>query len=273
MPLGCVATRGEDLLGREGCLGPGWGRFVENELERALRRAAAEPAERPAFYRVLLASQVFVLGSTQPAGERGAVLAAGSRLAIDHWQKADGSPVLPFFSSLEALRRAIDVEASYVALPARALFEMTLGETLVLDPRSSHGKEFLAHEIEALLATGTNAVASSRVVEKETSVLLGQPANHPTAMVSALATLLAQHPSVKAAYLCLMSTGGSVEPPTLVVGLEGEGDLAVALHEAGCVAADTAPDRAPVDLTVVRRDEGGLSEYFLQSVTPFYRRA
>ena len=38
----------------------------------------------------------------------------------------------------------------------------------------------------------------------------------------ALTTLLAQHPSVTAAYLCRMSTGGSVEPPTLVVGLVAE---------------------------------------------------
>lgn len=38
--------------------------MIPNKLERALERAAKEPASRPEFYRVLLESEVFILGDS-----------------------------------------------------------------------------------------------------------------------------------------------------------------------------------------------------------------
>lgn len=35
----------------------------ENALEKALRKAADEPADRPEFYRILLESKILVIGS------------------------------------------------------------------------------------------------------------------------------------------------------------------------------------------------------------------
>jgi hypothetical protein len=78
-----------------------------NALEHALEQAAKEPANRPAFYRLLLESEVFVLGSTEGDGEGRRTLAAGEKISIVNWQKNDGAPVIPFFSSLGVLRSAI----------------------------------------------------------------------------------------------------------------------------------------------------------------------
>lgn len=244
-----------------------------NALEAALERAASEPAQRPEFYRLLLESEVFVLGHTDAPGEGRSTLAAGEKLSTQNWQKNDGTPVIPFFASLEALRRAIQEEQSFVALPARSLFEITQGATLVLNPASDHAKEFFPNEIEALLATGLNQVAKTRVVQKDTQVLLGQPAVHPAELVSALTALLAQHPAVKAAYLCLMHDPSVQEQPGLVVGFEGEEGLERAMQEAGSVAVDTAPKGQTVDFIRVVRGEQGLSAYFLKSVKPFYERS
>lgn len=241
-------------------------------LEIALARAAAEPADRPEFYRVLLASEVFVLGHTQSKVEGRVTVPSGDKLSIVNWQKADGTPVIPFFASLDALRRAIKEEQSYVALPARSLFEMTKGATLVLNPSSSHVKEFFPNEIQALLTTGMNQAPQTRVVQKATQVLLGQPSEYPTEMVSALTILLSRHPGVKVAYLCLMHDVSVQEKPSLVVGFEGEG-LERAMQEAGSVAADTAPKGQPVDFVKVIRGEKGLSSYFMESVKPFYERS
>src|SRR5262245_49577657 len=95
---------------------------AQNALELALAKAATEPAYRPEFYRLLLESEVLVLGHTE-SGEKGRrTVAAGEKLSIVNWQKNDGTPVIPFFASLEALRRAIKEEQSFVALPARTLF-------------------------------------------------------------------------------------------------------------------------------------------------------
>lgn len=243
-----------------------------NALELSLARAADDPASRPDFYRTLLESEVFVIGFTDSAGEGRSTIPEGSKLSIVNWEKNDGTPVIPFFTSLEALRSALKEEATFLAMPARNFFEITRGSGLVLNPKSSYGKEFFPHEIEALLETGVNHIATQRIVQKATKVLLGQPANYPVEMVSALTSLLAKHPNVKAAYLCLMHDPGSDEKPTLVVGFEGDNDLDQAMKEAGSVAADTAPRGELVDFTRIKPNEPGISAYMYESVKPFYER-
>ncbi|HXJ09309.1 MAG TPA: enhanced serine sensitivity protein SseB C-terminal domain-containing protein, partial [Burkholderiales bacterium] len=157
--------------------------------------------------------------------------------------------------------------------PARTLFEMTKGTTLVLNPNLDHTKEFFPNEIEALLTSGLSHVPQARVVQKETQVLLGQPANYPAEMVAALTTLLAKHPAVKAAYLCLMHDTSVQEKPSLLVGFEGDAGVEQAIQEAGSVAADTAPKGQPVDFMRVARGEKGVSAYLIGSVKPFYERS
>jgi hypothetical protein len=159
-----------------------------------------------------------------------------------------------------------------VALPAKSFFEMTLGSFLMLNPMSPYGKEFFPNEIQALLETGVNHAPQSRVVRKETKVLLGQPANYPSEMVSALTALLAKHSAVKAAYLCLMHDPSTSDKPSLVVGLDGDRDLTEATREAGSVAADTVPKGDSVDFVVLKRGESGISDYMFKSVKPFYER-
>lgn len=244
-----------------------------NDLERKLIAAAENPAARPEFYKTLITSNVFVIGFSDSAGEAAGTIPAGAKLSIVNWKKNDGSPIIPFFTSLEALQRALKEESKYVALPAKSLFEITLGSFLVLNPASPYGKEFFPNEIEALLETGMNHVPQTRVVQKETKVLLGQPANYPSKMVSALATLLAKHSVVKAAYLCLMHDPSSGDKPTLVVGFEGDQDLAGAMKEAGSVAVDTVPKGELVDFIVIKRGESGIADYMFKSVKPFYERS
>lgn len=244
-----------------------------NALEMALIKAADDPAQRPEFYRLLLESEVFVLGETQSKQDGRRIVTEGEKLLLMNWQKEDGTPVIPFFSSIDALRRAITEVQSYLGLPARTLFEMTKGASLVLNPRSDYGKEFFPKEIEDLLRSGVNRTEQSRVVQEPTEVLLGEPEHYPTEMVSALKSLLAKHPAVKAAYLCLMQERSSQDGPNLVVGVEGDGDLDRIVRQAGAVAADTAPKGEPVDFVRVTKGEKGLSEYFLSSVPPFYTRS
>ncbi len=55
------------------------------------------------------------------------------------------------FTSLEALQQAVEDEQSFVVMPARTLFAMTLGETLFLNAKLATGKEFMPNEIRHLL--------------------------------------------------------------------------------------------------------------------------
>ena len=240
-------------------------------LERALERAARDPASRPEFYRALMESDVFVIGHSDAITGQRTLIPAGAKVEIVHWEKQDGTPVVPFFTSLDALRCSLKEETNFMDLSARGFFEMVKGKTLMLNPASPYGKEFFPNEVESLLSTGVNHAPVPRTVETATQVLLGQASAYPTQMVSSLKALLAKHANVRAAHLCLMQEPGS-ESPSLVVGFEGDGDISRAMADAGAVAADTAPRGTPVDFIQVARGEPGLSEYFSSTGTPFYRR-
>ncbi|MBL7250179.1 enhanced serine sensitivity protein SseB C-terminal domain-containing protein [Alloalcanivorax marinus] len=245
----------------------------DNPLFESLKRAADDPAARPEFYRRLLTAEIFVIGHGDGSSEGRGTVPAGAHLSIEHWQNAEGEAVIPFFTDLEALQRAIDEEKSYLGLPARSLFEMTAGTRLVLNPRSDYGKEFHPEEVRSLLENGSNHSPETRRTEADTDVLLGQPSEYPTAMVEALQRLLTGYPEVEAAYLCLMQQGGESPQQSLVVGLRG-GNLERARLAAGSVIADTAPQGRAVDLIEISSDaqEGGLAGYLRDETTPFHER-
>ncbi len=78
-----------------------------NDLERKLMLAADNPASRPEFYKALMASEVFVIGFTDSEGEGVKTVPAGAKLSIVNWEKNDGTPIIPFFTSLETLQRSL----------------------------------------------------------------------------------------------------------------------------------------------------------------------
>lgn len=66
---------------------------TKNELETLLEQAATEPAHRPAFFRTLLESTVWVPGTAA----EGEAVVEDSALDLQHWEKRrrhDRDPVL-----------------------------------------------------------------------------------------------------------------------------------------------------------------------------------
>ncbi len=244
----------------------------ENRLESLLRLAATEPAHRPEFYQLLLQSPLFVLGEAEAVAEDGEQVAQGSNLSLLHWEKADGSTVIPVFTSLQAMYESIDADESYLEIPAQALFEMTLGEELVLNPDSEYGKELMPTEIESLLTGNVGQQALERVVEQSTEVTIGQPEHYPVQLVDSLTTLFSKHDNVSAAYLGLIHDAGQDEHPNLIIALQGEGDLQAVIQEAGAVAWDTTEDEEVVDFIIIEQGDEGIAEYFLNETKPFYER-
>ncbi|MEC5318762.1 enhanced serine sensitivity protein SseB [Brenneria populi subsp. brevivirga] len=245
----------------------------QNKLEELLVLAAGEPAHRPAFFQELMDATVFILGrSDELAAEGEQVLAAGGNVEIQHWEKADGSSAIPFFSSLAALQQAVTEEASFLALPARALFELTSGATLFLNPNLPYGKEFLPQEVEHMLSGEGHGFVRQRVVEEDTEVLLSQPAEMPVQMIDSLTQLLTQYRHVRRAFLAQIHEAGEREPH-LLIGLDIDGDdVEEVIRAAGSVASDTLPDERPVDLCLVKEGESGVSHYMTKHTTPFYER-
>ena len=71
------------------------------------------PDSGRAFYQVLLASDVYVLGQANPPADGGR-LSAGAQVSLAHWQMQDGNQVIPLFSSLEMLQKSISEPQSYL---------------------------------------------------------------------------------------------------------------------------------------------------------------
>ena len=229
----------------------------ENELERLLKLAVTEPAHRPAFFRELLEATVLILGDSEQVQQDGDItLNADTPVNIQHWEKQDGGSIIPFFTSLEALQKAVEDEQPFIAMPARVLFEITQGADLFLNPKAEYGKEFYPEEVAMLLATGGVVKPVEHYVDKETQILLGQPEEYPSAMVDALTTLFSQRKPVRRAFLALMHDQVADEKPNLLIGLEVDAEPAeieALINEAGSVASETAPNDEPVDFCQIGR--------------------
>ncbi len=240
---------------------------TKNELETLLEQAATEPAHRPAFFRTLLESTVWVPG-TAAEGES---VVEDSVLDLQHWEKEDGTTVIPFFTSLEALQQAAEDEQAFVVMPVRTLFEMTLGETLFLNAKLPTGKEFMPREISLLMGEEGNPLSTQEVLEGGESLILSEVAEPPAQMIDSLTTLFKTIKPVKRAFLCSIKESAEAQP-NLLIGIEAEGDIEEIIHAAGSVATDTLPGDEPIDICQVKKGEKGVSHFITEHIAPFYER-
>ncbi len=67
-------------------------------------------------------------------------LAADRKINIQSLENKGRSPVIFLFSSLDVLSTSFDSEQSYIELPVRSLFEMTLAASHFLNPQSDDKK-------------------------------------------------------------------------------------------------------------------------------------
>lgn len=237
-----------------------------NRLEEVLKLAATEPAHRPEFFQLLLESDVWVPGESTAQQ-----LDASTPVDLQHWEKEDGSSIIPFFSSEQAMSDAVSTEQAYLRLPVRTLFEMTRGETLFLNPKLPTGKEFSPAEITHLLAEEGSALSQQTVLEGGQSLLLSEVAEPPAQMVDSLTQLFSKYKQVRRAFIASIRERAD-EVPNLLIGIEADSDIEAIIQAAGSVAMDTLPDDAPVDLCEVTVDDGGISHFFTAHITPFYER-
>ncbi|MCE1394329.1 enhanced serine sensitivity protein SseB [Enterobacter bugandensis] len=240
---------------------------TKNELETLLEQAATEPAHRPAFFRTLLESTVWVPG-TAAEGEQ---VVEDSALDLLHWDKDDGTSVIPFFTSLEALQEAVEDEQAFVVMPVRTLFEMTLGQTLFLNAKLPTGKEFTPREISHLIGEEGNPLSTQEVLEGGETLLLSEVAEPPAQMIDSLTTLFKTLKPVRRAFLCSIKESAD-EKPVLLIGIEADGDIDDIIQAAGSVATDTLPGDEPIDICQVTKGEKGISHFITEHITPFYER-
>ena len=242
-----------------------------NNLEKSLMNAATNPANRPQFYRDLLEADVFIIQyGNSNLNIQNNVLQEGTQLKIQHFER-DGIAWLPVFSSLQRLQQSVRSETSYLQLKARDFFEITRGAHVVLNPGFAYGKEFVPEEIAGMLDGSIFRPSQTYVAQKETKVLIGQPANYPHQLVKALSDGFARNKLVNRAYLVLFHNPETGEKPHLLISIDAGGDWEKIVGDAGMIASEVMGRDDPIDF--MRLENSGLSQHITSSTKPFYQKS
>jgi hypothetical protein len=124
----------------------------ETSLEEAFLRAQKNPMSRREFNRMLLDSDLIVVGRIEGRefSEIGGTMRQGEKLKLGLVEH-NGQRWIPCFTSTARLEAGIEQNTAYVVLNGRALLQMTRGLPVLLNMGSEIGKEFSTEEIDALL--------------------------------------------------------------------------------------------------------------------------
>jgi hypothetical protein len=243
----------------------------ETPLERLLRTATTDVAARPEFYRCLLDSDILVPVLTGRRANDS--IPAGETLAIACLLREDGVPVVPFFTSSATAFRASSNGGQCAVMRTRDLFAAKREMQFHLNPYSDYGREFLPHEVDCLLRTGTlGFTAYERIPEKE-HIALARPSNSQSRMTAALSSLYARNVNVKAAYLAEVTPRKQENVPWLLIALDVVSDIERIVEETATVVQDTLNGGCTVDVMQLLPDSTDAVKAFCASVQPFYRIA
>lgn len=127
---------------------------AQNELETALLEAASDPDARGGFYRVLMSSNLYLVGrleTVEGKGKEGTVTAdPGDKLVL--WPRGEDTRI-HVFTSLARLQSAIgNAKVPYVGLPTDVLFAAVEPDVdIVLNEGVWHGKQIVPEERRLLM--------------------------------------------------------------------------------------------------------------------------
>jgi hypothetical protein len=119
----------------------------ENPMEEALMRAES-PAARREFYRLLLTSDVLVVGRKAEDG----------RLQIVTSER-DGQKYVTVFTSQTRLKNHVQKTVNTLTMNGRLLLERTRGVTLLFNLSDEYGGEIKPAEVERILGESPFKIA------------------------------------------------------------------------------------------------------------------
>jgi hypothetical protein len=183
-----------------------------NEIERLLVAATKNEAERPAFSKAVLEAELYVSPISAP-DENGRVEGVRS------WKLKDGTVAAAIFTAPERAEAAFGPGILHLGNKGRAFLEWLRPGPVVLNPGQDYG---VVWDVRAL-ATLLDGVAT-RVVEKQTQVLLAHPKQKPDELIARLNQALGSDPAVTEAYLLMMQGGGAPPDGAWLVGVRSRSD-------------------------------------------------
>ena len=233
----------------------------ENELERILVQAAHDPASAPEFYRLLLDSELLVLGSIAGQDDQNEQfsLEPGDQINLIPGEK-NGVRYLPVFSSQTRMQEYMREEGKYLRVNGRALLDLTRGAPVILNPASEYGKELTADQVRQLL---DGARIAARVIDSEV-----EP---PEELMQVLREFFATRPDVQTAWMTMVAPSPDrIDEARPIVGIETSADFP-SLMQALQAAASATPSIMFDVQRVDRRNPVGVTAT-LMLAPPFYQR-
>jgi type III secretion system (T3SS) SseB-like protein len=227
----------------------------ENPLEEALLRARTDPLSRPAFYRLLMESELVVMGRAE--GE------AQDRFIIPTL-RFNGREYLPVFTTTARLEDFAPGRECF-AKPARTVFEAARGANFVLNPNSECGKTLMAVELAFWLDPSARARRNLQAAQ----IRLAPPAQQPRMLIDALRILFRNRSGVASAHLLEATSRLGQEPPHPVIGIATENYIKIS-GEVSELAAALSPETI-IDVVEIADPPEGIAAT-LAAVPPFYQR-
>jgi len=251
-----------------------------NKLEQALHQAAIDEKHVEEFYTLLMESRVFILG--KPAVEKTGdfVLTDDDELLINHWEtEEDKSPIIPFFTSLQTLQKTIPEDEPYLEVPTEALFRMTLGVPMVLNPNTEYGMEFGPEDVVSLLGSDSLNNEGDLLEEGEDfdpdGVYLDVLLETPKDLVAKLTEVMGEYNQIETAYLAVIHEPSVNPEPHLLIGIKGSGNLDDTIESVAnrITEADNDSDYEMFDFFTITDDDPDISDFLTEHVEPFYTTA
>ncbi len=221
----------------------------ENDLESAMLQAAANPSAQTDFYRLLLSSELVVLGTMADA------------ITLETVQGPAGEfhPVFTSPARVEALKVG---PLPQFTIQGRRLFEIAAGAEFVINPGSAPDRILKADEIDWCLKT----------FPPDGEIVVMQPKEYPATLVKGLSVLFSSRAAIEAAHLAFVARTGIDTEPHPMIGLEADGDVPRLAQEIFEAAAAIMPGAAVEVVYLDPRSPLDPLQQYLLSVPPFYRR-
>lgn len=244
----------------------------ENALERALVKAAEDPAARAPFLKMLLDAE---LSFALVEGE-----AKGSGYEVPEVTHEDDSFVPVFTADSRVKAMFGDERMMVVRQSFRQIMSQIAGANFVLNPGSDYGREIWAGDVMAMLDGDFEKAAESDddesgeggYEEAPLPTVVGRPTPTPTHLVTPLAKLFSTLPDVRAAHMAqaLFAEADGLKRLVIGVALEPAGDIDAVLDEVTGVLDRVAKPTDVIDFVPVPGSP--LDDYFSRDTQPFYKK-
>jgi hypothetical protein len=239
-------------------------------FENLLKKAADDASYRIEFLKRLLDEDLVLITNSKNVTE--GTVRLEKDMKVNVFTFSDGR--IPVFTSTDRIfdKGVIKEQVNYLRAKSQDIFGFLKGAKLILNPYSDYRKEFLPDEIERLL-DGSYFTGKAReiVVEKETTVKIGQPARYPDLLVKALNRIFANDPSINSAYLGWIHDESSDVPPHYIFAISMNGDWKKLTDAIGSIVTEIIGDEIVDFMRITGR--GGIENYFIENTKPFYVNA